>query len=309
VSELSINLKLGRVAMAHTAVSGLHLEQDEQTRLWRVSTRVPSQSWLRRLSQTVRSRRAAKIGLALGTVLMAVAFAAIFSYVPSAGILRNDPPLALQPPPPEIAKPTSIEVAKVPFPEGTFGTQEASPLPAPMFEAALNSAPVLPAMPLSRDKVKSAQVIPPSAPVGAQKPKQEAPMAVFSEPPPSSPVASSDAVKTPARAEPVDQSKNQLPKQRPLELASSPANPPSAPTSKTPDMSGDAGSATARTNGNAIRILAVANSESIVVTNPTTRLPIVIKVGESLPDGTVLKSVDKAASTAQNSRGETLSLR
>jgi hypothetical protein len=57
-----------------------------------------------------------------------------------------------------------------------------------------------------------------------------------------------------------------------------------------------------------VRLLAIPANNSVVVTDPTTRLPVVIKVGEALPDGSTLKSADKASSTALTSRGESISL-
>lgn len=57
-----------------------------------------------------------------------------------------------------------------------------------------------------------------------------------------------------------------------------------------------------------IRILAIPVNNSVVITDPSTRLPVVVKVGEVLPDGSVLKSADKATSTAVTSRGESISL-
>lgn len=58
----------------------------------------------------------------------------------------------------------------------------------------------------------------------------------------------------------------------------------------------------------AVRLVAIATDTTIAVTDPKTGLPISRRIGETLPDGSTLKSIDMVSGTATTSTGKRLAL-
>lgn len=338
MSQLLITIPLGRVSMAHTAKPGLHLEQDQGTRFWRVASHGPKQTLAQRFRASVKAFAQSKVGIASIAAVAGVLLAMAANHL-SGVSFRLNPELAFASPP----KTTTIDVAQVAYTSGqsgsgtddllpppiqvqdpAMGVQMPLPTSAAIIPPSVSLPPVLPAV--------SPPKAPPKAPpsIAAKVPvKDDSPMAVFNEPlPPKSPVSVSPPPQSPPQANQSIQA-TQRPATPVVLVATKPPasqtttvaapvakqavlQPPvgnSATTIKATDAQPSQPNADRGVTQQQARILAVPDTGSIVITNPATRLPMVVKLGEPLPDGSTLKSVDKTASSAINSRGETLTLR
>lgn len=302
---ISINIPLGRIAIGHTAQPGLHLQQDEATGLWVIASHIPKTTRWTRFLQTVQSYRSSKWMLACSAGVAGVVFAFAASQISGAWLLRKNPVVALQAAP---LSTTSIAVAQVAYSSVQALPLQTGVLPLPI-QTALpdHQTPNLPesfatgmpspALPLSQEFKQPAP--------STKKPvKDDAPMSVFNEPLQSklAPVPTTAVVIAPqasARTPPVS-----------LTPTRSEAPAKNAPQTFPVSVGNENRAEAQRSSASLpLSILAVHSQDSIVVTNPTTRLPMVVKVGDPLPDGSLLKSVDKTTSSATTSRGETLSLR
>jgi len=334
VSQILITIPLGRVSMAHTAKPGLHLEQDQGTRFWRVASHGPQPTLAQRFRASVKAFAQSKVGIASVAAAAGVLIAMGANHL-SGVSFRLNPELAFASP----TQTTTIDVAQVAYPSGQSGSGADALLPPPIQvqDQAVGvqmplptSAPIIPPS-VSLPPVLPA-VTPPKAPppIAAKVPvKDDSPMAVFNEPlPPKSPVSVSPPPQSPPQANQSIQATQRPGTPAVLVATKPPANqtttvaapvakqavvqPPvgnSATTIKATESQPSQPNADRGVTQQQARILAVPDSGSIVITNPATRLPMVVKLGEPLPDGSTLKSVDKTASSAINSRGETLTLR
>lgn len=327
--------------MAHTAKPGLHLEQDQGTRFWRVASHGPKQTLAQRFRASVKAFAQSKVGIASVAAVAGVMLAMAANHL-SGVSFRLNPELAFASPPGT----TTIDVAQVAYTSGqsgsgtddllpppiqvqdpAMGVQMALPTSAAIVPPSVSLPPVLPAVSQPKAPPKAQPKAPPTT--AAKVPvKDDSPMAVFNEPlPPKSPVSVSPPPQPLPQANPSVQATQRLATPAVL-VATKPSasqtttvaapvekqavvQPPvgnSATTIKATDVQLSQSNAGRGVTQQA-RILAVPDTGSIVITNPATRLPMVVKLGEPLPDGSTLKSVDKTASSAINSRGETLTLR
>lgn len=330
--NISINLSLGRIAMAHTATPGLHLVQDEVTRLWRVASHTPQLTRYQRFIVNLEGFRSNKWVLASIAGITGIVLSVLVGYLAKTDIARKNPAVALQAAP---STTTSIDfsaVAYVPLQASAIANE----LPPPLADSSSSiqlpilpesvalGIPAAPYAPLAL-KVRDIPMAAPSENQSTlpnkvkQAAKDDSPMAVFNEPlqpktvlaTPVAAPAQTSLVTAQSKSSPVviavtPQSKPQI-VVSPKGAASNPVNAPDpTPAQASPGVND---SLTGRAVASQGQILAVPNAESIVVTNPSTRLPMLLKIGDRLPDGSVLKSIDKSSSTATTSRGETLSLR
>jgi hypothetical protein len=336
VSQLLITIPLGRVSMAHTAKPGLHLEQDQGTRFWRVASHGPKPTLAQRVRASVKAFAQSKVGIASVAAAAGVLLAVAANHL-SGFSFRLNPELAFASP----TQTTTIDVAQVAYTSGQLGSgADALPPPIQVQDSAVGAQMPLPtSAPIIPPSVSLPPVVPaaspPKAPPKAPPPiaakvpvKDDSPMAVFNEPlPPKNPVSVSPPPQSPPQANQSIQA-TQRPGSPAVLVATKPpasqttnvatpvakqavVQPPvgnSATTIK-PTESQPTQPNAERGVAQQARILAVPDTGSIVITNPATRLPMVVKLGEPLPDGSTLKSVDKTASSAINSRGETLTLR
>ncbi len=324
--------------MAHTAKPGHHLEQDQGTRFWRVASHGPKLTLAQRFRAAVKAFAQSKVGIASVAAVAGVLLAMAANHL-SGVSFRLNPELAFASPP----QTTTIDVAQVAYTSGqsgsgtdvllpppiqvqdpAMGVQIPLPTSAAIIPQSVSLPPVLPAV--------TAPKAPPKAPpsIAAKvSVKDDSPMSVFNEPLPSkSSVSVSPPPQSPPQANQSIQA-NQRPATPAVLVATKPpasqtttvaapvakqavVQPPvgnSATTIKATDVQLSQSNAGRGVTQQQARILAVPDTGSIVITNPATRLPMVVKLGEPLPDGSTLKSVDKTASSAINSRGETLTLR
>lgn len=320
--------------MAHTSKAGLHLEQDQDTRFWRVASHGPKQTFAHRFRASVKAFAQSKVGIASVAAVAGVLLGMAANHLSGVSFHQN-PELAFASPP----KTTTIDVAQVAYTSGQSGsgTNDLLPPPIQVQDPAMGvqmplptSAAIIPPS-VSLPPVVPA-VSPPKAPpsIAAKVPvKDDSPMAVFNEPlPPKSPVSVSPTPQSPPQANKSIQATQRPATPAVLVATKPPASqtttvaapvakqavlqPPagnSATTIKATDAQPSQPNADRGDTLQHARILAVPDTGSIVITNPATRLPMVVKLGEPLPDGSTLKSVDKTASSAINSRGETLTLR
>ena len=330
--------------MAHTAVPGLHLEQDEATRFWKVAGHEPKLSHLRRLWLKLDAYRTKKVSVVVGAALGGLMLAVMANQVSTLTLAHKNPGLSLKAPP-VTSSTTSIDVSQVAYPDAQPAFTETATLPVPILDVPAAAQPPNRPSPVIGNQapipnglnLAAITTLPRSLPPDLSTPsvslkqapkqpvKDDAPMSVFNEPlhqPKAvvSPPATVSALTTPSppavKAAVVVQQATPA-HSKPVVLQQ--ATPSGVATSKVTD----ARSTLQGTNSSndpqpenpgspasvQTRILAIPNTDSVVVTNPSTRLPMVVKIGDRLPDGSVLKSVDKANSNALNSRGETLSLR
>lgn len=297
--------------MAHTAKPGLHLEQDAASGMWQIASHAPKLTRLQKLWAKTAYLRSNKWIVASAAGAAGVSLALLASNITTFSHSSNNPVVLFKAAPQPT---TSIALAAVDY--GQPGASDSSALPPPV----QNPGP-LPQLPFQTDLAPLAANEPQPAGNNAASSRQTAqpraipadvPMAVFNEP------LQPKTIATPQVSAPVQPGANQQPQSRlgPVVLsASSVTQSKPVPNSKSVGVTSTAPneSAGAQSSGltgeSRAHILAVPNAEAIVITNPATRLPMMVKLGERLPDGSTLKSVDKNSSSAVTSHGETLSLR
>ncbi len=336
VPHISINLPLGRIAIGHTAVPGLHLQQDEVTRLWVIASQELKVTHRMRLSRALQFCRSSKWLVAGSAGVAGVVLALIAGQISGASLFHRNPVVSLQAAP---LSTTSIDVAPVAYAAVQPSPSAGLVLPPPAQDPSpILQMPLLPeaaAIGMPSPVLNGAQGVKQLAVVTKQPVKDDSSMSIFNEPLQAKPVAANQVTgavavspQTPGRSQavvltqshPENPAKNgaQARAQVNTPVSQSPAintaialRPPesAAPHAIAPNGKESQAEGSRPTSAQQTSILAVPNSDSIVVTNTTTRLPMVVKVGERLPDGSVLKSVDKSTSSATTSRGETLSLR
>lgn len=290
VNHINVSFPLGKMIFAQTSVEGLNLVQDPITGRWETIKSGRGLSAFARLKLRyfgpAKSRTTFKVnlGIAFAVCALGVGTTIFFSWAPMQTGRYSTSETS---PPKVVIKPglPSQEAPSVPasitVDSGAYVEQRAEssdPLPPPM-SLQVPQAVIPQPMPAPAKLSTTVPPIAPTAPpVNAKAPQAKAeesnPISVFNEPLPllKSPLTMLPSPATSGQVQAVQAAK------------------PVQPT-KT-----------------AIRILAIPENNSVVVTDPSTRLPLLVKVGEALPDGTTLKSVDKANSSALTSRGESISL-
>lgn len=340
VHELNISLRLGKMALDHQAKPGKYLIQEAETGAWMVESNLRRTSLLARLAAiSFWKRRSFQITAALAAgVLCTLGLNNLSGQQSALPFASPAAPHATAPQSISLAPATyatdPIDLSKLPPPiaepdASLSEPAQASETPSQQVPAAATTPVTPPAAPSLK---QPPAVVPASA--GASKIAQvpakplASPLPAPIRPPMPSPVA---AVKAPDRKVPAaapvkppanpsaDDAKMAVFNEPALQLAKpngGPAAEPSTggavpvpgivssgPVHLTPKVG-----STAPASKTGVRMLAVQDPSSIVVTNPATRLPMVVKVGQSLPDGSTLKSVDKTALTALTSKGDQLVL-
>lgn len=326
------------MTLEHQAREGQYLKQDALTGNWQILSIRPKPSLWRRFRTSFLFTNAywgAGLACAAG-VLFAMAFNHIdFPTSPVSlpiAVMTSEPTppqsisiatstyaleltdLGSLPPPIAVGSNTEGSTGPIPVDAGSVQAETTKPgVAAPLDKKAAELKPTAGSLPPPPIKAEVAPVATPSRlPVSAAavKPAEKLPL------PPSihlPKAAVKQAVQTGPKAatQPEGQNEGKIAVfNEPLQLAKPSAGavlpPPIASAPQTPASPRSPASSPSGKNG--VRMLAVQGPTSIVVTNPSNRLPMVVKVGEALPDGSVLKSIDKTASTAVNSRGEVLVL-
>jgi hypothetical protein len=299
--------------MAHTASAGVYIFQDPHSGVWQVGSSAAKQAFSQRFWLATLPLRSSKLVIGGIAVTVGVSFSLLSSYYLLNGDASINPTLALQPPAPLTQ---SVGLSAAPYMIPSLATAESLPLST--FPGSIELPPPLAVGQVSplatRNNIAPFVVANARSQVPVKdQPKDESPLVIFNQPLPPKPAESPSA----------KQASGPLPKQTHLDpvvpvVQTSPVrNDPSASPGPQKPVQLVAAANTADpaalpvrpSTSQSVNILAVPTSESIVVTNPTTRLPMVVKVGDRLPDGSTLKTVDKSTSSATNSRGETLSLR
>ena len=300
--------------MAHTASAGVYLYQDPHSGVWQVGSSAKKQTFAQRLWLATLPFRSSKLVIGTSAATAGVILSLLASYFVLNGGLPKNPILALQPPPPSTQ---SVGLSDAPYMAANAPVAEALPLPTSPGEIQLPPPLIVkesqPLAPLGNMPPSVANVRP-QTPAKVQS-KDEAPLAIFNQPlqpkavesqpgkQPNGPLSvqtRADSVVTGVQATPVRNDQSPTPgAQKTVQSAATAGNSAADPAALVVRPS----------TPQAVNILAVHTAESIVITNPSTRLPMVVKLGDRLPDGSTLKTVDKSNSSATNSRGETLSLR
>lgn len=346
VHQLQISLPLGRMALEHNAKPGQYLLQDEGTGNWKIeSSGQRASRWARLIASRFWTRGSFQVSAALlAGALIATGFTSLPPFtagLPFAPPSTNQPihpqsisiaPSSYGSEPIDLSKlpPPIVEADAKPLEDGASAQRADLSPPPPAQQApataqkalapAPNTAPAAAAKPpVTQSNVSSGKVTPPPSQPAAPLPARLAlPM--------PSPVAAAVVPERKAPA-PVAQPKGQAPaspEDSKIAVFNEPALQLAKPTAAQGNTSAPVVQAPAAASGpvvltakagtpapgakSSVRMLAVQDPASIVVTNPTTRLPMIVKVGQQLPDGSTLKSVDKAASTAVTSKGEQLVL-
>jgi hypothetical protein len=330
------------MALEHQSRDGQHLKQDSLTGAWQIVAGLQKPSlWTRVRNSKLYTNTYFRLGLAcVAGALVSMTFNKIGTS-PNGSL-----PIAVQvenaPAPPKSISiesgtyalvPTDTSGLPPPIVVGPGADAENSPLPLELASVAvgtisnsLDAAPTNESDSKAISKTGSSTAIPanPHAPVAVASPvrptinalpitpaaKLPLPLPISVSPPKAAAqqVAAS-AKKTSSPVAGQDDGKMAVFNEPPLPLAK-PATAAALPSPVTPSVQTAAAlkSPASPSGKTGVRMLAVQSPTAIVVTNPSTRLPIVVKVGESLPDGSILKSIDKTASTAVSSRGEVLVL-
>lgn len=273
MNTLNVSFPLGRLALSHEARIGMHLIQDPDSRHWLVvpadRPRTLFQRFRCRLGSMARVIRGSRFG-----PLVWLAAAVSFGLVAAVSFNQLSRP----------GSKTALgqQVSTVPL----------APAPAQPNSISLNGAPYTEQTSIQSNQ---AQTVPLPLPLNTSLPLP-------------SPRETAQAPKVAAK--PIADDSPMAVFNEPLQLAK-PAQqltmPPMAKTGQ--ELVSQGSSNNGKPIGAAkVRMLAVQSPTSIVVTNPQNRLPMTVKVGDSLPDGSVLKSIDKTNATAVSSRGETLVL-
>lgn len=338
--ELNISLPLGKMALDHQAKPGKYLVQEAETGAWMVESNLRRTSLLARLAAiNLWKRKSFQISAALAAgVLCTLGLNHLSGQKASLPFASPASPQATAPQSISLATATyaadPIDLSKLPPPivePDASLTEPAQATESPSQQVpAVATAPLLPpaaptskpptaVVPANAGAAKVAQVPakPPASPLPAQiKPPMPSPVAAIKAPertaPPTTPLK-------PTVNPSADDSKMAVFNEPALQLAKPNGAPAAAPaTSGAVPVSGIVSSGPVLltpkvgtappASKTGVRMLAVQDSSSIVVTNPATRLPMVVKVGQSLPDGSTLKSVDKTALTALTSKGDQLVL-
>ena len=331
------------MAMAHTACDGIHLEQDPKSGNWKVVSVLSKPSlWSRARGLRIFKNGWIRTGLAcvVGAVV-AMAFNHISPFNKAAPL-----PIAIAPQP-EPIQPRSISLAQssyaieatdpssLPPPivvlsaaeEGISKSLADAAIPAASAASATSEAVALvhktpaqtgPAPVQAGANTPAAKAAPivqplqPPAPVRAAAPLLPPAKLVATVPAPlpkAPPAQQVAAAATAKQSQPAGQDDGKLAVfNEPLQLAKPTQAPTLPPVVATAAQSQSQPGNKAQPPKNGIRMLAVQSATAIVVTNPTTRLPMVVKIGDQLPDGSVLKSIDKSASSAMSSRGDSIVL-
>lgn len=307
------------MALAHQARNGQHLIQDSESGDWQIVTAFKKPTlWAQFRNSKFYSNTYLRLGLAC---------------VAGAGISMGINHIKTSP---EVFLPITAHVSREPVPPISINLApsayaleptDLSQLPPPIGMVQTDIASNGPLPEKFADDVESTKVIQPAAEQAKPSPKAPtvkavspavrlalSPLVPVAKPPMPIPATTPKAAHV---QEPSPKMSNNTSSKddgkmavfnEPLQVAKPPAAvtlPPlvsQGPTTSTATKNSTS-SPSARPG---VRMLAIESPSAIVVTNPLTRLPIVVKVGESLPDGSVLKSIDKTS--AVNSRGEVLVL-
>ncbi|ABE47346.1 hypothetical protein [Polaromonas sp. JS666] len=347
VHELKISLPLGKMALDHQARPGQFLIQETGTGAWSIEFYRKQTSLLGKLAASrFWKRKSFQISVALAAgALFTVGinnFSAFRSGLPFAppGASQAKAPQSISIAPATYAA-DPIDLSKLPppiveqdgkLPESTL-TAGAAGQAGQLSPPAQNLQVAQPAAPNSPQAAVSPTVNTATAKVAQPAVQGAPPLPAQIRPPMPSPVAAATVPdrKAPAVAPaPVKPAANTSADDAKIAVFNEPAlalakpNPGPAAAAAAAATAGTAAAqggvsagpvlltpkvgSTPPSSKSAIRMLAIQDPSSIVVTNPTTRLPMVVKVGQSLPDGSTLKSVDKTALTAVTSKGDQLVL-
>jgi hypothetical protein len=342
VHELKISLPLGKMALDHQARPGQFLIQETSTGAWSIEfyrkqtsliAKLTGSRFWRRKSFQISVALAAGALFALGINNLSAFRSGLPFAPPGASQAKATQSISIAPAtyaadPIDLSKlppPVAEQEARLPDPAPTAGVAgqvgQATPPAANLQVAqpAVSNAPqptVSPTVTAATAKVAqpAAQASPP---LPAQiRPPMPSPVAAANVPDRKAPPVPAAPAK-PAANTSADDAKIAVFNEPALALAKpNPGSPAAASGTAVIQGSVSAGpvlltpkvGSASQSAKSGIRMLAIQDPSSIVVTNPTTRLPMVVKVGQSLPDGSTLKSVDKTALTAVTSKGDQLVL-